>query len=522
MESKSNDIRVVVNSKNFHSLAVAVLPICGPFSSSIPAASANKPYALYGKTDLCSGTKLDFSATIFIAPVRYLLAQLFAQLGYDIPPALEIPDVANKSLPVGYGNYIYSMPAFHCLCIDPAYISHEMSCIFASISIDPYFSHFFRIVLPNTTIYESFYLALLRESAYLALEFSAYSIVILVSGIDSFLPAIALSKNVKAFIHVVANKHALGVFQAHLVKSLFKLLGLQDKLVLIDTDWGVFPCKISKNISKLEEYQQLGDTNFLHKYFIDIVAREYVINSFPQAALLTGDTLGIFSAFNGTLQRDRPFIFGRLRGSLRRLLKSSLFMYVYVFASRIFIGYHESCARALAASTFNLLTGRFTSFFPNARFLFCGFSNDQTLLHKYLLSLVYQFSDDSRLNVDLAGAQGFLHVSFYLHGAVRRGAELNCLYGIRHSFLNSSVSFLPYFAQRISFIDLLLRPKRLQYSTLELLINPLKWRAVFSAAIRDSPAPLIKALDQTYYNLPLLFCKDLAKFFLARFLAKRS
>ncbi|MCP9941924.1 hypothetical protein KBY70_05925 [Cyanobium sp. ATX 6E8] len=437
--------------------------------------------------------------TFFIAETRSSLHELNKKLRVQASEN-EKSSGPDCFLPLGYGGFIYSMPPYHSLCFHTKE-TIPRPILKASIEPDARYAYLFSAKPPKGIQGCQLFRALLQDKAQLLVKSCAdRDIVVLASGIDSFIPAILLGRNAKAFIHVVATKHLLGVFQAYLVVAFFRLTGYSDKLIVINPKWGVYPKEPSHAIRACEEYSLLGERAFLHKYFIDIVAREYISDSFHDPVVVTGDTIGIFSAFNGTLQRDRPFLLGRLRGSFRRLLKSRLSARAIAFLYSFRCGWQESCARSLATIMLSShADGRFTSYKPSYSYLRNGFNSEAQ--HRYFLSVVKTFSDCSTIKTDFAGAIGFLHRALYLHPAIRRGAELNTLYGMGHSFVNTSLAFVPFMSPRDSISKLLFRPKWLQYLILGELISPLSWRNIFECAINDTPPKIIKSLDGTYYNL---------------------
>ena len=500
IELSNLSLDFAINSSSCHTLAIEAVPFCflDKEVTPSPCQCAVLPLASTTYPPAQENPGLIGPITFFVANTRASLNKLNALLRVDASKAENIND--NEPLiPVGFGKDIYCMPPFHRLVFSTNSAADGL--VNAVISPDTKYTDFFRVKLPRGLQGANLFRALLQDRIdTLSSRSQDADIIVMVSGIDSFIPAILLARDAKIFLHVVASKHMLGIFQAYLVRTFFNLTGLSKKLVIINTKWGVFPEPPSKRLIDCEEYSMLGQSGFLHKYFIDIVAREYVSRRFLKPIIVTGDTIGIYSAFNGTLQRNRPFILGRLRGSLRRLMKSRFLARVLALLFSPRFGWEESCARALASIVFSAHSdGRFTSYTPSLSYLLEGFASEP--LHIYFKSVVKAFSSSQSGAFDFAGAIGFLHRTVYLHPAIRRGAELDALYGMGHSFVNTSLAFVPFFSPRDSIPQLLFSPKWLQFTILSQLISPVTWSYVFDKAVEDAPPEIINALDDGYYNL---------------------
>lgn len=502
LETSERKLILTINTSSYHTLSVEAAPYCLLAQSQYVPSDRYKVLKFYDSSS-CPRTEEAGNAgpiTFFIAEARSRLHQLNKLLRLSVSEKEEHSE-SSTCLPVGFGRFIYSMPAFHKLRLSTKNMA-TTPIVEASVEPDYRHAYQFRVAPPRGVQGTQLFKLLLQEKTQeIAKKHSNDDIVVLVSGIDSFIPAMLLARHAKAFVHVVAAKHHLGIFQAYLVKAFFDLTRLSDKLVIINTKWGVFPKKPSNIIQNCEEYSLLGASGFLHKYFIDIIAREYIAEHFRSPVIVTGDTIGIFSAFNGTLQRDRPFLLGRLRGSLRRLLKSRFTVRVLAFLFAFRLGWEESYARSLAAIMFSDHSdGRFTSYIPSYSYLRHGFYSEPQ--HLYFISVVNLFSCSTcKAATDLAGAIGFLHRALYWHPVIRRGAELDAEYGMGHSFVNTSLAFVPFFSPRDAIHELLFCPKQLQYSILSHLISPLSWKNIFKRAVSDAPPKIIDSLDATYYNL---------------------
>ena len=224
-----------------------------------------------------------------------------------------------------------------------------------------------------------------------------------VSGIDSFIMALLFSSRIDLLIHVLKLKHVIGALQVSQVETFWED-NLRDKVPLkilrrafsdkerlrLKTDY--------QSILKSLSYSSANDhLATLNRYTIDLRCLEYIRYFHDQSSsesslisitksenspatlsnysklILRGVGTHHYQCFSGSLQRDKPFIFGHLRGSLRRLAYSSISLsIVYVLSLfRSLFDLRRTLIRVSLVFTLNVKhkESRYESKFPSFQYI---------------------------------------------------------------------------------------------------------------------------------------------------------
>ncbi len=201
-------------------------------------------------------------------------------------------------------------------------------------------------------------------------------VISLVSGVDSFLPDLLLRNRAEPYHYIKGNP--VGILQSYIVR-VFCLHNDRNVKIIDDK---LSDDVLKKNFNKFREsakYDPLiqNSQDFRERYHVlkndlSLTYASHEFNKGKPIYLVAGNAVSPYQSFNGTMQRDYPFITGYFRGIIRRSLLGKTSINIAYRFLQIFNCEIDALIRIFMIYTTNPLSKKkhFDLRIPNFKFLF--------------------------------------------------------------------------------------------------------------------------------------------------------